>query len=264
MIDIHSHFLYGLDDGAKNLKMSLAMLDQAQQLGITRLLATPHVNEHTTQPVISRIKSVFNEIKKILSDQDSVLKIELAAEINYNADLSQWLDKSWALIGPEKKYMFFELPMRGVPVDVSHTIFNLGLKKFTAVLAHPERISDILENPTQLLQWIRQGAIIQMNAGSITGQFGRKIKSFSERMLRANAVHMVASDAHDLIIRNYQVLLQAGNWISENISDEYTQILFYENPRRLLDGEEIIRFEVKEGELQRNIIGNILNLLNIR
>jgi len=253
MIDIHSHFLYGLDDGARDIDMSLAMLRQAEQLGILRILATPHTNEHTTAQIESLIIDRFDEISDLIGENNLDLEIKLAAEISYNSNLLNWLDRSWALAGDRHRYMIFELPLQGIPLDISHTIFQLLLKKVVPVFAHPERNYNLQLEPEKLITWVNQGALVQMNAGSIVGKFGKKCQRFSERMLEARAVHIVASDAHDSDNRNYFVFKHAFQRVHDYIHSDYAQLLFVDNPRCIFEGHEVSIPDMREDKLYKGL-----------
>jgi protein-tyrosine phosphatase len=147
MIDLHSHFLYGVDDGPKNLKGSLELLQQAGQVGITKLLATPHVTERSSQPDQQRIKEVFNEIKEHLARSRLNIEIQLAAEISFSPDMIRWAYQSWVFIGIKRSYLLFDIPMQIIPPGLPETIFQLVRRKIIPILAHPERFGQLPTGP---------------------------------------------------------------------------------------------------------------------
>lgn len=263
MIDLHSHFLYGIDDGADNLEMTRDMLQQAQSAGIEYLLATPHINENITGSGEETIKRRFKEINEWLRTENLNLKIGLAGEVDYNADIFNWLEHEWILFGKERKNILFEIPLFNLPVNFREMLFHITLKGITPVMAHPERNIHIQQKPAVLLDWIRHGCLIQVNAGSILGRFGEKCRRLSHRLLDAQIVTLISSDAHDPVNRNYTVMEEAYDLVSREYDPEYAQVLFKINAGKLLNGMEVQKFEVNAGVLNlsfsRKIFRKLLN-----
>ena len=257
MIDLHSHFLYGVDDGARDQKTMITMLRHASDVGIKKLLATPHANEHVTPEVEELIKSRLEEARVLIAQHNLDLDIALAAEVNFNSNLQQWMKRDWVLFGDQIRYMLFELPMFELPSSISDILFAMGMEKIKPVLAHPERNHKIRENPEKMFNWIAQGCLMQVDAGSITGQFGKKCQLFADNMLHAGAVHLVASDAHDNNSRNYSVLSEARQRVAEMFDDSYAEILFNKNPGLLLNGQLLQVPEVDESVFEMSFFEKI-------
>jgi protein-tyrosine phosphatase len=261
MIDLHSHFLYGIDDGPQDLPMTLAMLRQAASVGIWYLLATPHVNERISAADETRIFKTFENIRQKIKKENINLEIGLAGEVDYNADMLSWLDHSWLLFGKEKKYLLFEIPLFNLPVHFTELLFQLTVRGVIPVLAHPERNIHIQKKPKILLEWINHGCLIQLNAGSVLGKFGAKCRRLCDRMLEANMVTLVGSDAHNTDSRGYHVMQEAFEWINGRFSPEYADILFKSNPGSMITGAELLRFEVEEKGLNLSISRKIFRKL---
>ena len=164
----------------------------------------------------------------------------MAAEVNLIGSDINWLEHEWVLFGGRQRYILVETPFHQMPSDYSEILFQIRLKKVTPILAHPERNMGFQENSQQLVEWINQGALVQLDAGSITGQFGKGCQRFSERLLKAGAVHLVASDAHHPKGRNYTVLKNAYRDIEENFGVEKAENLFVLNPGRIWEGETVM------------------------
>jgi protein-tyrosine phosphatase len=248
MIDLHSHFLSGIDDGARSPDMTERMLGQAVECGITSLVATPHINRHTTQETELLIRSVFDEVQDFVLDQVLPVHLTLAAEVNITADHEHVVASEWSLIGLKQKYMLFELPLRGIPENTSQIIFDLGLQDVITIMAHPERNQQLQEEPHWLIKWNNQGCLMQMDAGSITGQFGRQCRDFSMRLLKYNLVHCVASDAHNDSSRSYRTMKEAYTILQDHFPSDYVEKLFIHTPKQLLQGE-LIEPEIRDPDL---------------
>jgi protein-tyrosine phosphatase len=249
MIDLHSHFLYGVDDGAKDSDATLQMLAQAEGLGISKLLATPHVNEMTTPIAAHQIKETFHSILQLIRKADIAVQVKLAGEVNFLANEIDLEEYDWVIIGIEHKYILTETPFLSLPERYAQILFNLRLNKITPVLAHPERNLKLQNDPTHLIEWIHQGCLVQLDAGSITGQFGKKCQRFAERLLDARAVHIVASDAHSARGRNYHALNDAYQEVESRVDNSYAQQLFEKNPASVWDGRKIKKTTIDESVL---------------
>jgi protein-tyrosine phosphatase len=239
MIDIHSHFLCGIDDGARTLDMSEKMLEQAVEAGIKGLFATPHVNRHTSREMERLIQCAFDEMQDYVLDRVLPIQLALSAEVHVNADHAYLVSAEWPLIGTNQKYLLLELPLRGIPEKMSQIIFDLGMQGIKTIMAHPERNQQLQEDPGWMVQWYNQGCLMQMDAGSITGQFGRQCREFSIRLLRHKMIHCIASDAHNDSSRSYFILKQAHQILKDHLPGNYVDDLFILTPERFLKGEKI-------------------------
>jgi protein-tyrosine phosphatase len=260
MIDLHSHYLYAVDDGAKTSDVTLNMLDQAAAAGITRLLATPHVNEQTTPAVEEQIIETFDAVYKLLQESGLSLEIKLAAEVNMITQNSETLVQKWHIIGNEYKYLLVETPFHAIPANYSDILFQLRLKNITPIIAHPERNLELQQDPKKLEEWINQGCIVQVDAGSIIGQFGRTCQKFSQQLLTAGAIHIVSSDAHEPKWRNYLALRDAYHMIEQSIDVTYAQSLFVKNPAKIWEGAKLETTHVAISDIENSFVAKLLNV----
>jgi len=262
MIDLHSHFLFGVDDGARNSDITVQMLAQAESVGISKLLATPHVNEMTTPVIAHLIKKSFHEIFQLIRKAEISVQIKLAGEVNLLATKIDLEENNWVLIGQNIKYMLVETPFQSLPDRYSKDLFGLRLQKIIPLLAHPERNVKLQNQPELLIYWINQGCLVQVDAGSITGQFGKKCQRFAERLLNARAVHVVGSDAHGPRGRNYHVLADAFKVVESLVDNSYARLLFEENPGNIWNGEKIEEIPIKEATLHATGWNKLKDALN--
>lgn len=238
-IDIHSHYLFGLDDGARTLDETLAMLQQAASLNITHLLATPHATELTddafSEQVLHRFETVQHEAKKA----GIPVRLSLAAELFFSRRLMDWLRYPWATLANNQKYLLFELPLLDLPEGVGEFIFQCRLKGITPILAHPERYIYLHNKLEKLYGFFQQGALIQINAGSITGQFGQRVQNVAFTFIKGGFAHFVASDAHEIKYRNYETLIRAYEELAKFADSSFLDQLFFANPQKAIAGQVI-------------------------
>ena len=243
LTDIHSHFLFSVDDGSKNKLESLNMLQQAVEQNITHLLATPHATDLTTEAVSDRFLDHFKELQDLVAEENIAINISLASELYFSPHVYDWIKYPWATFNNNRKYLLFELPLFEMPREVKEFIFQCKLEGITPILAHPERYSYMNKNVEVLFEWHRQGCLMQINAGSITGQFGSRAEKLALKMIQARLAHFVASDAHETEYRNYEQLPKAREILSAQFPQDYVDELFSINPQKALDG---LPFETRE------------------
>ena len=244
--DIHNHIIFSIDDGAENLEKSIRMIEQALDSNIRQIVATPHITEVTDERVAERIKKHFQELEDEMIRQKLPVKIFLATELYYNDRIYNWLKEPWVTFNGNQVYFLFELPLFDSPDGIGDFIFQIRLKGYQPILAHPERYIYLHNKLSTLIQWQQQGCLMQMNAGSITGQFGNEVLSMAKKLLLANFYSFAASDAHDIVSRDFKVLPKAFEIANDLITQEEAENLFIINPDKAIKGEPITQSRIDE------------------
>ena len=197
MIDLHSHVLPGIDDGAADLDEALAMCRAAAADGTEVLAATPHVrHDHPTTP--ERMESVLATVRDAAAD---TLTLVPGGELDLS-ELDRPLEEllGFALAG-NPGYLLVETPYHGWPLDIALRFERLLADDVTPVLAHPERSLDVQQRPELLGGLVDAGALVQVTAASVDGRLGRGPQLCVRRLLDAGLVHLIASDAHAPTVR---------------------------------------------------------------
>ncbi|KKK38889.1 tyrosine protein phosphatase [Mesobacillus campisalis] len=239
MIDIHCHILPGIDDGAQTIEDSLEMARRAVQEGITAIIATPHHNKAGYVNPKEEIVRKCKELNDILQSENLPLEILPGQEPAIGGELIEDFENKRLQTLNGTQYLFVEMPSSQVPRYTERLLFDLQLKGIVPIIVHPERNRELLENPELLYQLVKKGALTQLTAGSLTGRFGKKIRTFSFDILNSNLVHLIASDAHNITTRAFH--LQAAY---EEIKKTYgtdMQYLFMENAELLVEGQNIYK-----------------------
>jgi len=239
MIDIHSHLLPGLDDGAKDIEEALAMARIAVDQGITGIVATPHFMEDELALPADLVLTCTKNFQNNLNEADIKLSVYPGMEAYITPALGKLAANGCVLtINNNQRYLLVELPFADIPVFADDVLFSLMLAGITPVLAHPERNMQLTERPDTLARWVERGVLVQLNGASLTGSHGPKAQRTAELFLLRNLVHCVATDAHSSQKR--RPMLAAARERVRIICDEAKAAeLFYENPQRLIRGEEI-------------------------
>lgn len=196
MIDLHSHVLPGLDDGASEIEGSVEMALEAAALGITALAATPHVRDDYPTTAAQMTEAVAS-VRTALLERRIDLEILPGAEISFDRlHLLDAEDLRPFGLGGSPNHLLVELPFFGWPLNTADELRRLRDLGFTAVLAHPERNSSVQDSPEQLAELVRAGALVQLTAASITGDFGAAAARSSKTLLAAGLAHLIATDTH--------------------------------------------------------------------
>jgi protein-tyrosine phosphatase len=233
MIDIHCHILPGLDDGSADLTSSLRMAQAAVADGITTIIATPHHDGSRRNPAL-RIREAVREFQQELEARHIPLTVIPGQEARLrDSFLPDLAEGRIAALG-SGAYVLLEFPHACVPQDALDILYELKVRKLSAVIAHPERNREIADNPDKLRELVEAGALSQITSHSLTGLFGSKVQKTALRLVKERLTHFVATDAHDPDLRNFN-LKEAFRILEERCGGEVI-VYLQENARRLAAG----------------------------
>lgn len=196
MIDLHSHILPGLDDGARDLDESLAIARSMRADGVRVVAATPHVRDDypTTPEAMSRALALVRE-----AVARAGIEIDVRGGGEIASDLLERLDPEAVEafgLGGNPRLVLVEYPYYGQPLSLARDCARLRLDGIVPVIAHPERNQTVQDRPADLEGLIGAGAIIQLTAASVDGRLGRAATECAHRLLEFELAHLIASDAH--------------------------------------------------------------------
>jgi len=242
IIDLHTHILPGLDDGADNLETALQMAQIAAQDGITLMAATPHVMRGVYDNSKEKIIQMSRELNRQLADAGINLTLLPGAEYYLEGDLPRKLAAGELLtINEAGRYLLVELPAGMVPDYTGRVLYEIQLQGITPILAHPERNSGFARDPQLLQNFIERGILAQITSGSITGLFGRAVQKTAISFVQSGYAHIIASDAHSAHKKSGRgpILSEAIAQIEHTFGADYALLLTSENPRRIIEGQNI-------------------------
>jgi protein-tyrosine phosphatase len=236
MIDIHSHILWGLDDGAESLEDSLAMLELAARSGTTGIVATPHANaeyEHRPALIDARIRELAARLSspRIYRGCDFHLTFD-------NVDRLLANPSAYTIAG--KQYLLVECPDLHVGPHTEGVLERLIAAGLVPIVTHPERNPVLQRELGRVEAWVNLGCLVQVTALAVTGGFGRRAFAACHRLLGRGMAHVVASDAHDPVRRNTR-LDEAREAIRARYGEEAAELLFTANPEAIVAGAEVAR-----------------------
>jgi protein-tyrosine phosphatase len=245
MIDIHTHILPGVDDGAKTIEDSIQMIKQAIDAGVEVICATPHILNGVTPIFEEKINRTFQLLFSQVAERKLKIKLSLGSEIYIRQDMDSLSKFDFFSLNQTGKYILMEFPLGQLPSGVDRLIYGLQLEDITPIIAHPERSITEKNQLKSIENLIRLGALMQINAGSLLGYFGKHLRKMAELMLKQNLVHIMASDAHDPSSRSVASLPQAFKKVSGLVSKRKAEELFVYNPCKILKGEKLFKNDME-------------------
>jgi protein-tyrosine phosphatase len=235
MIDLHSHILFGLDDGAKTIEDSLAMAEDAIADGITHVVATPHAS--------SDYPFNYNRVRAELQ----VLSDKLGGRLTLASGCDLHLSHENLLVlrqDPrpfcinQKDYLLVEFNDYSIPASLDQTLHEICLAEVRPIITHPERNGILRTHPERLRKWINQGCYVQVTAGSLSGVFGPSPQQHGWRWLASGLVHFISSDAHNTAKRPLKLKF-AYDAIREQMGEERAKALLVDNPLAAFEGRPL-------------------------
>jgi protein-tyrosine phosphatase len=233
LIDIHSHVLYGVDDGAQTLEHSVAMLRMAAEHGTTDIVATPHASpEFAYDPELNRAR-----LAEVQAAVGGMVRLHLGCDFHLSFDNIQD-----ALRNPRKytinqgPYLMVEFSDWLIFRNTGELFGRMREAGMIPVITHPERNDLLRQRIEQLAVWVEAGARLQLTAQSLTGRFGKRAEAFSRTLLDRGLAHVIASDGHDTRHRP-PVLDEAYAWLSQHYGEDTARLLCVTNPGAALTGE---------------------------
>jgi len=236
MIDIHSHLLPGLDDGSKSWDMTLKMCHFAIQDGIMHIVATPHADD-TYAYSRDLVRDLVTELGNKVGDQ---LAFSVGCDFHFSFE-----NIEDAIAHPRRytiattHYLLVELSDYGIPPQVSDSLLRLQAAGMIPIITHPERNAILQRRPERVLEWVDAGCLAQVTASAVTGFWGDTARRVAMWLLENDAVHVLASDAHDDKHRR-PILSEARAAVSKLFGPGVARTLVQDNPQAIVSGRPLL------------------------
>ena len=236
MIDLHCHILPGIDDGATDVSVSLAMARAQVKQGVTVVACTPHILPglyHNSGPAI---REAIAQLQGVLQQEEIPLRLVTGADVHMTPDFAGGLRSGRLLSIADSRYVLVEPPHHTAPPQLEDFFFNLVVAGYVPILTHPERLSWVPSRYEMIKRLVQGGVWMQLTAGSFAGAFGRNALYWAQRMLDDGCVHVLASDAHDAE-RRPPDLAAGREMVAKRVGAEEAQCLVVTRPMGILEDQ---------------------------
>ncbi len=239
MVDLHHHLVFGVDDGSPDLETSVAMVEMAVSDGITHIVATPHANAEFHYDREAH-EAKLQQIREALpADTASAITLGLGCDFHLNFENTTSIQKSKETYqinrGP---YLLIELADTSIPQRMDELLYDLRVLGLVPILTHPERNATLQRSRNRLAEWLRTDLLVQVTAGSITGNFGKTAERVAWELLENNWTHFVSSDAHNLTRRTPR-MSDAYKLVAKRVGEDIAERLFVTNPLAVFEGRAL-------------------------
>lgn len=229
LIDIHSHIVYGVDDGSKDLDTSISMLKMAKDNGITSMILTPHHHKGRMDADVSTLKSRFESV--VLANPTDI-KLYLGSELFADSHLVDELNEGLALTINNTHYVLVEFYPNTSYKDIERQFNDLLMNGYKPIIAHIERYACFLKDAYLVEDLKDLGVLVQINASSLKHL---NTKLFINKLLKYELIDFIGSDAHNISDRN-PCISKYIDYIRKKTSEEYFKEITYINALKILEG----------------------------
>ncbi len=235
MIDIHSHLLFGVDDGSRTLEESVHVIKKLSEVGYTDIILTPHyINDSTYVSTREENLDVLKRLKVGLIRNNVNVNLYLGNEIYIDSEIANLLKNNIISSLNDTKYLLIELPMSGeseIYYDIFLDLINMGYK---VILAHPERYISFQKDFNKIYELKELGVLLQSNVGSVLGDYGRGAKKTIKRLLKENLITFMGTDIHHNK-EEYTFVLKAKKKMGKYLTQKQINNIFENNAKVLLN-----------------------------
>lgn len=191
-IDIHSHILPGIDDGSPDVATSVRFVKSLTELGFDQLIATPHIFKELYPNTSESIRKAKGELQLALNSVNIATKLNAGAEYMIDQDFT--LDQD--LCALDHKHLLIEMSYLSESPGISQTIFDVEIKGYKPILAHPERYTFYFKDKSRLKRFKEKGCLLQMNLLSVLGYYGKEVKHLADTLLKEKMYDLAGTDLH--------------------------------------------------------------------
>lgn len=237
VIDIHSHILPGVDDGARNMEETIEMIKIAVKEGIGAIVATPHYEVGMEPEVLSKYREAYCKVRQYIEEEQIPLELYQGSEIFYSESITEALQEGTLYTINGTRYVLVEFSIDTGYSTIERALKNLLYAGYRPVLAHTERYME-LHDLKKVGELVRLGTRVQINANSVIGKEGWRVKRFCLRLMKNSLVHVIGTDAHGSS-RRRPVIKECVEYIENKMGTSYRKLVCEKNPRKILEGEKI-------------------------
>lgn len=234
MIDIHTHIIPNIDDGATSVDETINLIKEAEEAGFTDIILTPHYITNYYDTPGCEVHFWKESLQKVLDEKNININLHSGMEIYIAEDIDKLLTSGTIISLANSKYLLLELPMNNILKKIDDILFVLQSMGYKIIIAHPERYKAVQENINYAIQLKEKGCLLQSNYGSIVGLYGKNAKKTFKKLIKLNLISFLGTDTHKQKTI-YKFMPQILKKLKKIISKEELHILTTENPQLILN-----------------------------
>lgn len=227
-VDVHCHLLPGIDDGSQNMEQTMEMLRIAEAEGITDAIVTPHYKQGRVGTPRKVIGEMIQEVESLARQSGLSIRLWPGTEVYYNSSLEEKLESGWLASMNDTTFVLVEFNPLETYAYVRNAVDDLFGMGYHPIVAHVERYQCMLGNVENVRTLHDFGCRIQVNAGSVAGNYGFKIKHFIKKLLKEELIDYVGTDAHDVRNRSPE-MKKCAEVIRKYCDPEYADDVLFRN-----------------------------------
>lgn len=236
MLDLHTHIMPDVDDGSRDFYTTLKMLKNAVDEGIDHLVVTPHFKKNVFDNSLEFIQKRFEELQDFIKENNINIKLYKGQEVFIKENTLESFENGEIGTINNGRYMLVEFSLKELPERSLDILYELKINGIIPIIAHPERYKFVYEDIRCLNQFIEDGCLFQLNSGSITGYFGKKVKKVAHKLVEDGLYSFIGSDAHNDNSRNTNLNQALKEVYKKNPKLEQ---IFKDNEEKFLDNKVI-------------------------
>lgn len=233
-LDLHCHWVAGIDDGVPDVAGSVALLRGLGEIGFDTVVATPHMRPGMFDNTAADLRRAYESTVAGLAAAPGLPERHLSSEHFFDDVVFTRLVQGEALPYPGGRAALVEFPPRQFPVHVAHRFFDLMRKGIRPVIAHPERYEPVWDDPRILDPLLDGGAVLLLDVAALAGKYGRAPRRAAERLLEDGYYQAACSDAHG--VRDVKEVAEGIKRLIDQAGSEEAEFLLVEGPREILEG----------------------------
>lgn len=233
MIDMHTHILFGVDDGARTIDDSLALIKEEIKKGVNQIILTPHYRKRHRDTDIDKITDNFKILKDNVTAENLEVKLHMGCEVylDFNYYDTIWKEPITTLAGSD--YILIEFSMTDTPKNIPEICYEANLKGYIPIIAHVERYDVLYDNNQLIRDILNEGAHFQVNASTVINKEDKESHKFANFLLKNELVSFVASDVHNKDSRAFY-LDEAYRTVNKTCGHSYAEKMFRENQENII------------------------------
>lgn len=236
MVDIHSHLIHNIDDGAKSLEDTIQIIKEASQNGFNKIVTTPHYIEDYYE--FSNTSDIVKALQKKIEQIGIDMQVYTGHEVYINLNITDLIKENKLQTINNSKYLLIELPMQAKPIYAEKILFNIINLGIIPIIAHPERYVYVQQDENILDNMINSGALLQGNFGSIVDMYGRNARKTLEKLLKKDKISFMASDVHrpnSIYIKMPKIIKK----LEKIVGRQQVELLTNTNPSLVLENKNL-------------------------